>query len=207
MIQKEWCYSLTAAVAVVTVRAIGTWRKCPQAEGFATLLFDLLTSEEESVDQQTAQFRFDIELLAKRLVGVTQWITRSSSHPEFSDRLFRASSGAAAALVAAAQLPDWLPRWSLVEAGPTLPGDARGSSCAGPPDCWWRGQDSHCPKSSGAQQLHCGTKHLVVVPGATHLFEEAGALEKVAQVAADWFARICTRSTEPQSFRRMSGAR
>src|SRR6185437_15144257 len=97
-----------------------------QAEGFATLLFDLLTSQEESVDRETAELRFDIELLAKRLVDVTQWVTRHPTARTLPIGYFGASTGAAAALVAASRLPGLVT--AVVSRGgrPDLAGEALG---------------------------------------------------------------------------------
>ncbi len=181
-----------------------------QAEGFATLLFDLLTSEEESVDQQTAQFRFDIELLAKRLVGVTQWITRHPATRNLPIGYFGASTGAAAALVAAARLPGLVS--AIVSRGgrPDLAGKALGVVRA-PVLLIVGGKDEMVIglNRQAHNRLQCRNKHLVIVRGATHLFQEAGALEKVAQVAADWFARnfVSDRSNQRSSSVKVSGAR
>ena len=159
-----------------------------QTEGFATLLFDLLTSEEESVDRQTAEFRFDIELLAKRLIGVTQWIKRHPATRTLAIGYFGASTGAAAALVAAARLPGLVT--AIVSRGgrPDLAGEALGLVRAsvllivGGKDEMVIGLNRQAHN-----RLQCRNKQLVIVPGETHLFEVAGTLEQVAQIAADWF--------------------
>lgn len=161
-----------------------------QAEGFATLLFDLLTNEEESVDRQTAEFRFDIELLAKRLVGVTQWITRHPATRTLPIGYFGASTGAAAALAAAARLTGLVT--AIVSRGgrPDLAGEALGFVRA-PVLLIVGGKDKIVIglNRRALNKLQCRNKQLMLVPGATHLFEEAGTLEQVARLAADWFAR------------------
>ena len=198
-----------AAAVVVTV-AQSVRGGSASAEGFATLLFDLLTSEEESVDRQTAEFRFDIELLAKRLVGVTQWITRHPATRTLTIGYFGASTGAAAALVAAARLPGLVT--AIVSRGgrPDLAGEALGVVRA-PVLLIVGGKDEMVIglNRQAHNRLQCRNKQLVIVPGATHLFEEAGALEQVAQIAADWFARnfVSDRSSQGSSFVKVSGAR
>ncbi|WP_348266094.1 phosphoribosyltransferase family protein [Edaphobacter paludis] len=181
-----------------------------QSEGFATLLFDLLTSEEEAVDSQTAELRFDIALLAKRLVGVTQWITRHPATRNLAIGYFGASTGAAAALVAASRLPGLVT--AIVSRGgrPDLAGEAlitvRASVLliVGGKDEMVIGLNRQAHN-----RLQCPNKELVIVPGATHLFEEAGALEKVAQLAADWFVHnlVSDRSTLGSSFAPVPKAR
>jgi len=161
-----------------------------QAEGFATLLFDLLTGQEEAVDRQTAEFRFDIELLAKRLVGATQWITRHPAIRTLPVGYFGASTGAAAAVVAAARLPGLV--MAVVSRGgrPDLAGEALGIVRA-PVLLIIGGKDEIVIglNRQALNNLRCRNKQLVIIPGATHLFEEAGALEQVAQLAATWFSR------------------
>ena len=168
-----------------------------QAEGFATLLFDLLTSQEESVDRQTAELRFDIELLAKRLVGATQWITRHPATRTLPIGYFGASTGAAAAVVAAARLPGLVT--AVVSRGgrPDLAGEALGIVRAsvlliiGGKDETVIGLNRQA-----LDRLQCRDKQLVIIPGATHLFEEAGALEQAAQLAAAWFSRTFVSTGE-----------
>ena len=162
-----------------------------QAHGIATLLFDLLTNEEELYDRANAEFRFNIELLTKRLVGVTQWITRHPTAQKLSIGYFGASTGAAAALAAAARLPSLIA--AVVSRGgrPDLAGSVLNSVRA-PVLLIVGGNDEMVIglNRQAFQRLTGQDKQLVIVPGATHLFEEAGALEKVAQLAADWFSRV-----------------
>lgn len=161
-----------------------------QAHGMATLLFDLLTEEEELFDRANAEFRFDIELLTKRLVGVTQWITRHPIAQKLAIGYFGASTGAAAALAAAGRLPGLIA--AVVSRGgrPDLAGSALTKVRA--PVLLIVGEKDEMViglNRQAFQRLTAQDKQLIIVPGATHLFEEAGALEKVAQLAADWFSR------------------
>jgi putative phosphoribosyl transferase len=161
-----------------------------QSQGIATLLFDLLTREEESVDQWTAKLRFDIHLLAKRLAGATQWITRQPDTKGLKVGYFGASTGAGAALVAAAQLPDVVA--GVVSRGgrPDLADEALGSVRT--PTLLIVGGDDEPVIGMNREalaKLRCPDKELVIIPGATHLFEEPGKLEEVARIAAQWFAR------------------
>jgi putative phosphoribosyl transferase len=129
--------------------------------GLATLLMDLLTIDEEAVDARTAHLRFDIDLLAERLVGATDWLAQNPDTRALRLGYFGASTGAAAALVAAAERPDAveLNRRALA----ALRAEAR----------------------------------LEIVPGASHLFEEPGTLERVAALARQWFeARLAPRHAE-----------
>jgi putative phosphoribosyl transferase len=154
----------------------------------ATLLFDLLTAEEDDIDRLTAEFRFDIPLLARRLIGATEWVER---HPE-AGRLpigyFGASTGAAAALVAAAELDNRVK--AVVSRGgrPDLAGGVLGL-VSSPTLLIVGGNDSLVvDMNRGAlDRLGCRESKVVIIPGATHLFEEPGALKEVALVAADWF--------------------
>jgi pimeloyl-ACP methyl ester carboxylesterase len=155
----------------------------------ATLLVDLLTPEEEEVDAITAELRFDIGLLAERLVGVTDWLTKFPNTRQLRIGYFGASTGAGAALVAAAERPDVV--GAVVSRGgrPDLAGPALGRVRA-PTLLIVGGNDFPVIELNRAafEQLRC-EKRLVIVPGATHLFEEPGALDEVARLARDWFER------------------
>jgi putative phosphoribosyl transferase len=161
-----------------------------RAAGLATLLIDLLTEQEEAVDVYTAHLRFDISLLAERLVGATDWLTREPLTAGLSVGYFGASTGAAAALVAAAQRPDRV--GAVVSRGgrPDLAGPmlfhvrAPTMLIVGGDDEPVIGLNEQALERLGARE-----KRLVIVPGASHLFEEPGALEEVARLAADWFTR------------------
>jgi pimeloyl-ACP methyl ester carboxylesterase len=151
-----------------------------------TLLFDLLTAAEERVDAYSREYRFDIPFLAERLASVTSWLPgHLAARPALG--YFGASTGAAAALVAAARMPQAIR--AVVSRGgrPDLAGDALARVRA--PTLLIVGGDD--PQvlvlNEGARaRLKCENE-LVVVPGATHLFEEPGALEQVAEQAAQWF--------------------
>ena len=156
------------------------------ARGLATLLFDLLTAKEERVDQMTAELRFDIPLLTARLLAVTDWTLGEADLKDLSIGYFGASTGAAAALAAAAHVPEVA---AVVSRGgrPDLAGSALGAVRA-PTLLIVGGNDSEVLALNRAAlaQLNCEAS-LTIVPGATHLFEEPGALERVASLAADWF--------------------
>jgi putative phosphoribosyl transferase len=162
----------------------------------ATLLVDLLTSDEEAVDVQTAQIRFDIDLLGERLVGVTDWLTAHPDTRHLRVGYFGASTGAAAALVAAAARPKVV--GAVVSRGgrPDLAGPALGQVRA-PTLLIVGGNDVQVIELNrwAFEQLRC-EKNLVIVPGATHLFEEPGALDEVARLAREWFVRYLTATDE-----------
>jgi pimeloyl-ACP methyl ester carboxylesterase len=158
-------------------------------QGFGTLLVDLLTAEEEEVDRVTAEPRFDIDLLAGRLIGATDWLREEPTTSSLGIGLFGASTGAAAALVAAAERPGEV--GAVVSRGgrPDLAGDALPRVRA-PTLLIVGGRDAVVLELNRQAQEHLRTEsQLVVVPGATHLFEEPGALEVVSSLAAEWFSR------------------
>lgn len=161
--------------------------KALNQEKFATLLFDLLTSEEDAIDSINADYRFNIPLLADRLVGVTDWLKQQSNLKNLVLGYFGASTGAGAALIAAAKCPESIA--AVVSRG-------------GRPDL----ADPYLPKvkaptllivgeldsqvialNKKAQAQMSATTKLAIVPGATHLFEEPGTLDAVVQLAIDWF--------------------
>jgi dienelactone hydrolase len=157
--------------------------------GLATLLFDLLTPEEEAIDMRTREHRFNIHLLAERLVHATKWAKQQEPTSNLRAGYFGSSTGGAAALVAAVDAKQ--------DAGAVV-------SRGGRPDL----ADKALPKvqaptllivggnddivielnEQARDRMHCEVK-LEIIPGATHLFEEPGALEKVAQLASDWFVK------------------
>ena len=153
----------------------------------ATLLIDLLTSEEEAIDQRTAHLRFDIRLLAGRLVSATDWLTQNVDTRHLSIGYFGASTGAAAALVAAAERPEVV--HAVVSRGgrPDLAGAALPRVRA-PTLLIVGGDDVQVIELNRAALalLRC-EKRLVIIPGASHLFEEPGALDEVARLAREWF--------------------
>lgn len=158
-----------------------------QAAGLATLLIDLLTPEEEAIDQHTAHLRFDIPLLSQRLVAATHWLGEEASTRELDIGYFGASTGAAAALVAAAAEPDRV--GAVVSRGgrPDLAGSALPLVRA-PTLLIVGSRDLQVLELNRAAMVRMRTEvRLEIVPGATHLFEEPGALEVVARLARDWF--------------------
>ena len=153
----------------------------------ATLLFDLLTPEEELVDMRTAELRFDIDLLAERLAHATIWATQQEQTRALRIGYFGSSTGGAAALVAAAGSPQEV--GAVVSRGgrPDLAGAALPKVQA-PTLLIIGGQDDIVIElnEQARDQMRCKVK-LEIIPGATHLFEEPGALEQVAKLASDWF--------------------
>jgi dienelactone hydrolase len=157
-------------------------------EGFATLLLDLLTEEEEQTDQRTAALRFDITMLAERLVHAVDWLGAEMETRNLPVGLFGASTGAAAALVAAAERAVRVR--AVVSRGgrPDLAGPALRRVRA-PTLLIVGGQDTQVLALNRQAAKELAAPHrLDVIPGATHLFEEPGALEEVAALAASWFA-------------------
>ena len=160
-----------------------------QRHGIGTLLMDLLTPEEEGLDAVTAHLRFDIPLLARRLGDATEWLRNHSDAHHHPIGYFGASTGGAGALVAAAERPGEIS--AVVSRGgrPDLAGRALPYVTA--PTLLIVGGDDEIVVDLNREalaKLEC-VKDLVIVPGATHLFEEAGAMERVASLAADWFAK------------------
>jgi putative phosphoribosyl transferase len=157
--------------------------------GLGTLLFDLLTPEEETLDISTREHRFNIGLLAERLVRATNWAQQQQQTRNLSIGYFGSSTGGAAALVAAAHLAQDVN--AVVSRGgrPDLAGDALPSVQA-PTLLVGGGNDDIVIELNemARDQMRCEVK-LTIIPGATHLFEEPGALEKVAQLASDWFVK------------------
>jgi putative phosphoribosyl transferase len=160
-----------------------------RALGNGTLLFDLLTPAEEREDELTRGFRFDIDLLARRLVAATQWIEKQSETRSLGLGYFGSSTGGGAALVAAAEMGGAID--AVVSRGgrPDLAGSALARVQA--PTLLIVGEYDETVlrlNEEALASLRC-VKELKVVPRATHLFEEEGALEQVAQLAAEWFHR------------------
>jgi putative phosphoribosyl transferase len=193
--------------AVIFAHGSGSSRHSPRnrfvadvlhRDGLATLLVDLLTAGEERTDLITAQHRFDIRLLADRLSAVTDWLTINYDQHNFQLGYFGASTGAAAALVAAAARDDIV---AVVSRGgrADLAGEALAKVRAATL-LIVGGRDVPVIKMNqdALEQLRkASEKHSVIVPGATHLFEEAGALEEVAKLASDWFVRHLVRAEHP----------
>jgi putative phosphoribosyl transferase len=162
--------------------------------GLATLLFDLLTQEEEAIDMRTREHRFNIALLAERLVHATKWAKQQEQTRDLRAGYFGSSTGGAAALVAAAELPQDV--GAVVSRGgrPDLAGEALPKVQA-PTLLIVGGNDDVVIElnEQARDRMRCEVK-LEIVPGATHLFEEPGALEQVAKLASDWFLLHATGS-------------
>jgi putative phosphoribosyl transferase len=156
--------------------------------GVGTLLFDLLTAGEESVDEVSGELRFDISFLAKRLADATRWLMQQPDMGGVRIGYFGASTGAAAALVAAAEFRDKI--GAVVSRGgrPDLAGDALPRVKA-PTLLIVGGEDVPVigMNRSALVELGSAVKQIYIVPRATHLFEEPGTLEEVARLAAGWF--------------------
>ncbi len=183
---------------VIFAHGSGSSRKSPRNRmvaaifheaNISTLLFDLLTADEEVIDEATREFRFNIPLLAKRLVKVTEWISTNKKTSQLHLGYFGSSTGAAAALIAAAQLPDKVS--AAVSRGGRVDLAQDYLSKVQCPTLLIVGQLDYGVielNEKALKKLHC-TKELILVPHATHLFEEAGALEEVANAARGWFVK------------------
>ena len=157
--------------------------------GLGTVLIDLLTEEEEAIDRETSELRFDIPLLGERLVAITDWIVRQRRFADLRLGYFGASTGAAAALLGAAERPTII--GAVVSRGgrPDLAGPALPNVLA--PTLFIVGGEDHVVLQLNREamaQLPAQTKSkLEIIPGATHLFEEPGTLDQVARLARTWF--------------------
>jgi dienelactone hydrolase len=197
-LEGEWCVPPGAVGIVLFAHGSGSSRHSPrnqavaralQESGTGTLLFDLLTREEEAEDARSGELRFDIGLLAQRLVAATRWVAHQPDGQHLGLGYFGSSTGGAAALVAAAELGTVAD--AVVSRGgrPDLAGDAL--SQVDSPTLLIVGERDDVVlqlNEAAYEQLRC-EKELAVVPRATHLFEEPGALEEVARLAAAWFKR------------------
>ncbi len=170
--------------------------------GYATLLLDLLTREEEAVDVRTLEYRFDIPRLGRRVIAATDWAASEPALRELAVGCFGASTGAAAALIAAAERPIVS---AVVSRGgrPDLAGAALPR--VGAPTLLIVGGDDLpvIGLNQDAMRQMRGNVRLEIVPGATHLFEEPGALEEVCRLAIDWFdrhLRAHPRAEHPREF-------
>ena len=201
-----------AAGVVVFAHGSGSSRHSPRNKfvaselckvGMATLLMDLLTRDEERYEDDTGRLRFDIGLLADRLASAARWLAARGDAGSLPLGYFGASTGAAAALVAAARRPEAVS--AVVSRGgrPDLAGDALPAVRA-PTLLIVGGEDGQVIELNRVafDQLRC-TKGLEIVPGATHLFEEPGTLEEVARLAAGWFVRhlVAAGGTEREGTR------
>lgn len=156
-------------------------------QGLATLLFDLLTPEEEKIDNQTREFRFNIPLLAQRLVMTTDWLLKHAEFVDFNIGYFGASTGAAAALIAAAERPKIVE--AIVSRGgrPDLAGNYL-SKVKAPTLLIVGGWDDVVIElnEEAKAKMHCAVE-IKIIPESTHLFEEPGKMEEVTHLAAEFF--------------------
>jgi pimeloyl-ACP methyl ester carboxylesterase len=187
---------------VVFVHGSGSSRHSPrnryvaeelQKRGLGTLLFDLLTAEEERIDMITREFRFNIDLLAKRLSDVTAWLLKTEEIKELNIGYFGASTGAAAALIAAGEYPDQVK--AVVSRGGRPDLAENTLMYVKSPTLFIVGErDTQVIKLNqwAFEKLSAKDKELKIVPGATHLFEEPGTLEEAARLAGEWFTKYLT---------------
>jgi dienelactone hydrolase len=157
------------------------------AAGFATLLLDLLTPQEDSVDQFTREFRFDIDRLGRRVVAAVDWAFEQPELRAMNVGCFGASTGAAAALIAAAARPDRV--GAVVSRGgrPDLAGDVLPRVLAPTLLIVGGADEAVIQLNEEAKRRMSATVRLEIVPGATHLFEEPGAMDQVSRLAVQWF--------------------
>jgi putative phosphoribosyl transferase len=168
-----------------------------QRGGFATLLLDLLTREEEAVDLRTGEYRFDIDRLGHRVTAAVDWAAGEPHVAALPIACFGASTGAAAALIAAAERPDRVSAVISRGGRPDLAGDALPQVHA--PTLLIVGGDDEAVielNRRAIRRMHALVR-LEIVRGATHLFEERGTLERVAQLALDWCRNYLTREYQP----------
>jgi len=177
--------------------------KVLQEASLGTLLFDVLTEQEEKIDEQTRRLRFDIILLANRQIGVTDWLLQQQVNASNTYNgipgigYIGASTGAGAALIAAAKRTDEVKAVVSRDGRPDLAGDKYLNHVRAPTLLLVGGNDE--PVIELNQEAHDklkllkeDQKKLTIIPGETHLFEEPGKLEQVAQLASEWFARFLT---------------
>jgi len=209
-LEGELSVPATANGVVVFAHGSGSSRHSPRNRyvanilndgSLATLLIDLLTAGEQEVDRPTGQLRFDIPFLANRLVAITQWLREQPQAANLKIGYFGASTGAGAALVAAAELPRLI--HAVVSRGgrPDLAGDALHRVVA-PTLAIVGGNDPKVLELNreALARMNC-VKVLHVIPGASHLFEEPGALEEVAKLAHAWFAEKLSRAAGRAAWR------
>ncbi len=201
-LEGDLCIPSNAPGVIVFAHSSGSSRKSPRnryvAEvlrqtGLATLLFDLLTSEEEKMDLQTGRYRFDIRMLANRLAGTMQWLKENPETKEMNIGYFGVGTAVAAALTAAAEHPDDIGAVVSRSGRPDLARTAlpyvKSSTLliVGGRDLPVMAMNRDALGELRAE------KKLAVIPGATHLFEESGTLEEATKLAVNWFANYLTR--------------
>lgn len=173
-----------------------------QEAGLGTFLFDLLTPNEEEIDNVTRELRFNIPFLADRMVTVTKWLSGNDATSNLNVGYFGASTGGGAAIVAAARMKDD-PRIKAVVSRGGRPDLARASlrECTVPTLLLVGGRDDVVidMNQDALDQLAAKEKELRIIPGATHLFEEPGKLEEVARHARDWFVKYLGTSETPSA--------
>ncbi|HSL70163.1 MAG TPA: alpha/beta family hydrolase [Longimicrobiales bacterium] len=197
LLKGDLCIPEDASSIVLFAHGSGSGRTSPhnqyvaqvlQEAGLATLLFDLLTDDEAEIDERTAHLRFEIRFLAERLLGVSDWIRHHERSRSMQIGYFGASTGAAAALVAAAERPEQVSAVVSWGGRPDLAGTAlarvRSATLliVGALDQTVLSLNRHA-----LAELTC-LKELRIIPGATHRFEEPGTLEQAALHAREWFA-------------------
>ncbi len=195
-LEGNLCIPQNASGVVVFAHGSGSSRHSPRNRyvaqilrnaGLATLLFDLLTAEEESEDIETGRLRFDINLLTQRLVATTDWLRENAETHKLSIGYFGASTGAAAALMAATERPEIVA--AVVSRGgrPDLAAESL-QQVKAPTLLIVGGYDFPVIEMNKEALAKLNVeKKLAIVPGATHLFEEPGTLEEVAKLASNWF--------------------
>jgi pimeloyl-ACP methyl ester carboxylesterase len=210
-LECDLAFPAGASSVVVFAHGSGSSRHSPRnrrvaallnQRGHATVLVDLLSSREEARDRLTGQLRFDVQLLARRLEGVVDALERDTPAAGLSFGLFGASTGAAAALIAASARARIV--GAVVSRGgrPDLAGRALARVHA--PTLLIVGGRDHEVLGLNQQALEllaADRKELVVIPGATHLFEEPGALDQVAELAAGWFSHHLGGLRDPRATR------
>jgi putative phosphoribosyl transferase len=198
MLEGELDWPTEARSIVLFAHGSGSGRHSPRnqavarslrAKGLGTLLFDLLTREEEALDQATGQLRFDVGLLAERLMEATRWTLSATDLHGPAIGYFGASTGAGAALMAAAELGD--PVGAIVSRGGRPDLAAAALPRVKSPTLLIVGSLDHAVIKLNEQALALlrSEKRLEIVPGASHLFEEPGTLAEVARLAGEWFSR------------------
>jgi len=197
-LEGSLCVPTRARAIVLFAHGSGSSRLSPRNHfvarelrlgGLGTLLFDLLTDKEETIDDYSAELRFNIKLLAGRLVGATDWIRGIAGAEDFKVGYFGASTGAAAELTAAAERPEAVKAVVSRGGSPDLAIEVLPKVKA--PTLLIVGEDDEqvIQMNRYALKYLDVEKKLDIIPGATHLFEEPGALEKVAELATDWFVK------------------
>ncbi|MFV1995870.1 MAG: dienelactone hydrolase family protein, partial [Verrucomicrobiales bacterium] len=198
VLEADLCLLREPAGIVVFANASGSGRSSPRnrlvaehlhKRGCATLLFDLLTIEEERGDMMSGRLRFDVSLLAKRLLRAVQWLDGQDETRNLQIGFFGSSTGAAAALIAAAEVPERIGAIAIQRGRPDLAPDALAWIEA--PTLFLVGEHDRrvlLHNERAWDRIPASKKKLEIIPKATHLFEEPGAMETVAELASSWFA-------------------